>query len=132
MALKELLDKIIIERGGGTYKLEGAVLQPSYPVGVDKGGKPLRNAFTCTIESHLFPRALDWREGAVLPEEYAPVQAAVQEYLLELGGKKPDADGNVDAKGVTFDPAIHISNNDGTPKLAGGKYFCKKQVVDGN
>jgi hypothetical protein len=116
MALKEFLDKVIIQNGGGTYEmLDDGQIKSVMPVGKDGSGKMVFDVRVVNPKSALFPLALDWRENLISPADLSLLKGA---------------EGLVDAKGVEFDPEIHIINNDGSPKLAMGKYFCKKKEAD--
>ena len=114
MSLKTFLDKVIIERGGGTYEIvSDSLVKASFPVGKDENGIPTFHKFSFNPQSGSFPLALDWKEDLIRPEDMQLLKGA---------------EGLVDAAGTVFDADVHMVNKEGAPVLAGGKYFRKKKA----
>lgn len=147
MTLKDILDKLIITNNKGTYTVDGNLVTARFPAGYeqlkDADGnlyndltRPLYGSLTFNVMSESFPQAFEQREGMVTPED----KMMINEWKRSRGAESgpfnpiiaPQKDAQVDARGVVFDPAIHIVNNDGTPRMAKGLYFCKKAADDAN
>lgn len=147
MTLKEILDKLIIVNNKGTYTVDGNLVTARFPAGYeqlkDADGhlyndltRSLYGSLAFNVMSESFPQSFEQREGMVTQEDKLMINEWKRLRDVEPEPFNPIVippvtvePPLVDVRGVVFDPALHIVNNDGTPRMAKGLYFCKKAVV---